>query len=302
MHNCSIFCCKLNKPMNIIFDCDNTFDVPGCDVDDGLTLLYLLGSAEARLLGITTCYGNSDLATVGQTTGRMLRDLGREDIPYYQGCAQAGEKSSAAVDFLVQTARRHAGDISVLATGSLTNLWAAGRQDAAFLNNINEVVLMGGITQPLLIKGKRLDELNFSCDPAATLEVLAKAPRLAIATGNNCLSAFISYAEHQSRLNASASPLARYIERKTEYWFRHMRGWGVDGAYVWDIVAAAYLLRKDLFLPARIPITPDKDSLTQGMLLGGGPMINADLPQILDSGAFAGHIYQTMLAAAVNIN
>lgn len=28
---------------NIIFDCDNTMGINGCDVDDGLALLYLLG-------------------------------------------------------------------------------------------------------------------------------------------------------------------------------------------------------------------------------------------------------------------
>ena len=27
--------------MKILFDCDNTFGVSGCDVDDGLALLYL---------------------------------------------------------------------------------------------------------------------------------------------------------------------------------------------------------------------------------------------------------------------
>ena len=31
-----------NKKKKIIFDCDNTFGVTDCDVDDGLALLYLL--------------------------------------------------------------------------------------------------------------------------------------------------------------------------------------------------------------------------------------------------------------------
>ena len=36
----------------IIFDCDNTFGVKDCDVDDGLALMYLLGSREAQLLSL----------------------------------------------------------------------------------------------------------------------------------------------------------------------------------------------------------------------------------------------------------
>lgn len=65
----------------IIFDCDNTFGVKDCDVDDGLALMYLLGSREAQLLGITSTYGNSSLDVVQAVNLRMLEELGRRDIP-----------------------------------------------------------------------------------------------------------------------------------------------------------------------------------------------------------------------------
>lgn len=45
----------------IVFDCDNTFGIKNCDVDDGLALMYLLGSREAEFLGVTSTYGNSSL-------------------------------------------------------------------------------------------------------------------------------------------------------------------------------------------------------------------------------------------------
>lgn len=74
----------------IIFDCDNTFGVKDCDVDDGLALMYLLGSREAQLLGITSTYGNSSLDVVQAANLRMLEELGRRDIPVKRG----GEKLS----------------------------------------------------------------------------------------------------------------------------------------------------------------------------------------------------------------
>ena len=37
----------------IIYDCDNTFGLKNHDVDDGLTLFYLLGMPEIDLLGAT---------------------------------------------------------------------------------------------------------------------------------------------------------------------------------------------------------------------------------------------------------
>ena len=43
----------------IVFDCDNTFGIKNCDVDDGLALMYLLGSREAEFLGVTSTYGLS---------------------------------------------------------------------------------------------------------------------------------------------------------------------------------------------------------------------------------------------------
>ncbi len=59
----------------IIFDCDNTMGVYGCDVDDGLTLLYLLGRQDIDLLGLTTTYGNNNLDTVYNNTKSIFEEL-----------------------------------------------------------------------------------------------------------------------------------------------------------------------------------------------------------------------------------
>ena len=70
---------------HIVFDCDNTFGVKDCDVDDGLALLYLLGCPEATVHGITATYGNNRVDVVYRTTQRMLEELGRTDIPLKPG-------------------------------------------------------------------------------------------------------------------------------------------------------------------------------------------------------------------------
>ena len=156
----------------IVFDCDNTFGVENCDVDDGLALLYLLGSSEARLHGVTAAYGNHKLETVYETTCGMLKDLGRTDIPVKRGGSEAGDYKSEAAEFLVEMADRFCGELSVLATGSLTNLQGAYELDPRFFEKTKEIVLMGGITSPLIFSKKVMDELNFSCDPHASCNVL----------------------------------------------------------------------------------------------------------------------------------
>ena len=35
---------------NVIFDCDNTYGIKDCDVDDGLALIYLIGNSDVNLL------------------------------------------------------------------------------------------------------------------------------------------------------------------------------------------------------------------------------------------------------------
>ena len=65
---------------NVIFDCDNTYGVPDCDVDDGLTLIYLLGNKDVNLLGVTTTYGNNKVKVVYPNTIKMVKELNARGI------------------------------------------------------------------------------------------------------------------------------------------------------------------------------------------------------------------------------
>ena len=68
----------------IIHDCDCTFGINGCDVDDGLALLYLLGDPEAEVLGVTTTYGNNTLEKVYENTHcRRRLQCHRNLLPFY---------------------------------------------------------------------------------------------------------------------------------------------------------------------------------------------------------------------------
>ena len=86
----------------IVFDCDNTFGIKNCDVDDGLALMYLLGSREAEFLGVTSTYGNSSLDVVQEVNLRMLEELGRRDIPVKRGGEKRGCYQSEAAGFLAE--------------------------------------------------------------------------------------------------------------------------------------------------------------------------------------------------------
>ena len=62
----------------IIFDCDNTMGMNGRPMDDGLTLLYLLGrSDEAEVLGICCNPGNGtpDEVYDNNPADRLMHDI-----------------------------------------------------------------------------------------------------------------------------------------------------------------------------------------------------------------------------------
>ena len=110
---------------NVIFDCDNTYGVPDCDVDDGLTLIYLLGNKDVNLLGVTTTYGNNKVKVVYPNTIKMVKELNAEGLPVIKGGRDPQDLDNEASDYLVKMANEYEGQLSILATGSLTNLYGA---------------------------------------------------------------------------------------------------------------------------------------------------------------------------------
>ncbi|SKC90856.1 nucleoside hydrolase [Maledivibacter halophilus] len=232
----------------IIFDCDNTMGIDKCDVDDGLTLLYLLGRKNIKLLGVTTTFGNSNIDTVYNNTVEIFNDLNINNIPLYKGAGTQKNRQSEASKFLAKAANAHPGKVTILATGSLTNLLGAYEIDSYFFENVKEIVLMGGITKPLIINNKNLDELNFSCDPEASYEVLSSKAKVTVLTGHICLQALFGEEEYKKLMNNDSKKIYRYIKNKTIHWFEFiMKEFGIKGFYNWDIVAALYITHPELF-------------------------------------------------------
>jgi purine nucleosidase len=289
----------------IVFDCDNTFGIPECPVDDGLALLYLLGKPRrARLLGVTTTHGNGSVDAVYENTKTMLKDLNRTDIPVLKGGVSKNSRKSEAAEFLVEKAGQNEGKLKILATGALTNLSAAYELDHEFFSKIKEIVLMGGITEPLFLNGVKLDELNFSCDPEAAFRVLTNGRNISIATGNNCLPAYIRHEDYKARLMNAANPIGRYIYEKTKSWFDiKVKRYDLNGFYNWDAVSAVYLLEKDLFIDREYKYRVTRTDLERGYIGNRTEPLthSANLPEVYDTGAFLEDLYESWLNFTLRI-
>lgn len=285
---------------HIIFDCDNTMGMEGRPMDDALALLYLLGSPEeARVLGVCCNCGNGTSAEVYDCCRRLLEETGFTHLPLFRG-AEAGEDPRCdSARFIVQAVNEHPGEVSYLGIGSLTNLYGAYLLDSGIFDKLADIVLMGGITQPLHIHGKALAELNFSVNSIASACVLEKGKNITVITGNNCLPvAYLPKDEFMPNMCYTDNPAGMYIAQKCGYRFEDKKVlYGADGSYCWDAVAAAYLIKPELFEDHFTPCHIRRESLESGFLapgVQGNCVLN--LPCAKDKAEFQNELYRGWLA------
>lgn len=281
----------------IIFDCDSTVGLPGKPMDDALVLLYLLGrNDKAEILGITCTFGNGTAKEVYRSTSLLLEEISRTDIPLLPGAGSDDPPVSPAARFIADTVNAFPNEISILAIGSLTNLYGAWLIDNTIFDKISEVVLMGGYTGPVIYHGLSLDELNFSINPAAAACVLNHARNLSILTGNNTLEPSLLPREEFIQNMADGGDAARYIADKFGYRFDdQFSRYGNAISYCWDGVAAVYLLRPELFDDKVTYCCITKHAMKAGWLAPAvEPVpcsVSINLPSVKDTSVYRKEIY-----------
>lgn len=239
---------------NIILDFDNTMGVRGCDVDDGLALLYLLGNPErCRVLAACTTYGNAGIDVVDANTRALFEKLGL-NIPVYRGAAGPGR-------------HRHRG-------GALPRRGVRGRtrRDIGPRHGIDdEPRRRGRPRRGVFPKRRRFHahgrhhgkprhqrahhgraELLLRC--GCHLRAARLGAPVTIATAQNCLPAHVT----RERLSEAFTDDA-WLMGAIDYWFADMgERYAWDGFAVWDQVAAAALIKPELFAnePLLVALNP----------------------------------------------
>ncbi len=241
----------------IIFDCDNTMGLKLCDVDDGLALLCILDNNNVELLAITTSFGNNETEIVYKNTINILKEL-KLNIKVYMGGKEPLDYDNKASKYIAEMIELYPGEIEILSTGSLTNIAGALRYSQNMQSSLKAIYLMGGITEELIFKKRRMEELNFSIDYKSSYEVLTKLKNINILTGNNCLDVIFGLDEYKNKLSGQIkvgkrnffnfNTLGEYVLYKSLHWFEYNNNiYGIDGFYNWDATAALYLLYPEIF-------------------------------------------------------
>ena len=148
----------------IILDCD-----PG--IDDALAIAFAHGHPGIDLLGITTVAGNVSLARTTANALAVCEYIGAAGTPVTPGCAgpllrpaldarqvhgesglggavlppAAGSPAPGhAIDYITETVRAAPGQITLVATGPLTNIALAVKREPRLTDWVREFVIMGG--------------------------------------------------------------------------------------------------------------------------------------------------------------
>ena len=170
----------------ILIDCD-----PGHD--DAVAILF--AARHLDLVGITTVCGNNSVENTTRNALAVL-ELGGLDVPLAKGCAEPlaqrpvasaevhGKSGldgadlpeprrrpvdAHAVDFMIDMASRHRGELILAAIGPETNVALALRREPRLKAWLQEITVMGGSTGSGNITAAA--EFNIHCDPEAAWAV-----------------------------------------------------------------------------------------------------------------------------------
>lgn len=278
----------------IIFDCDNLMGKVRWELDDGLALFYILGCSDLELLGITTTFGNGKIEKVMYHTKRLLKAIGREDIPLMKGASKKEEPPTDAARFLADKAASNPGEITLLAAGPLGNLRGAVQIDPHFFRNLKELIFMGGhIKHPFKMGNIELPDINLASDLKATFRVLHAECPVNIINSEICTQVPFTTA-HLERVNFFPETVIDLIK---EFFSVYNKYFGLDLIYIWDVLVPVLLTNPELFDKNSVRIIASNvEDINYGHLVitkdDNGVLINMP-SKILDTNKFMNNIIET---------
>ncbi|MBX3061990.1 MAG: nucleoside hydrolase [Anaerolineae bacterium] len=272
-------------PRKIIIDTD-----PG--VDDAMAIYFAMRSPELELIGLTTIFGNVHTSLATTNALRLMEIAGRPDIPVAHGADNPlavpyggpvpyvhGEDGQGnvflpdpttkpvdktAAQFIVEQVMSQPDEVTLVPIGPLTNIALALRLEPRIAQRVKEVVIMGGNA---LGPGNATPaaEANIHNDPEAADVVFGADWQLTM-VGLDVTQQTVMTPDHLSEYSKFDNPMAQHIAKIVPlYQAFYGRYEELNGIFVHDPSAIAYLIDPSLFTTKQLPIRVDtNDGISRG--------------------------------------
>jgi purine nucleosidase len=278
---------------SIILDCD-----PG--IDDALAIAFAHGHPGIDLIGLTTVAGNVSLAKTTANALAVSEYIGAAGTPVTAGCtgpllrpaydardvhgesglggavlppATGSPAPGHAIEYIIDTVRAAPGQITLVATGPLTNIALAVKREPRLADWVRQFVIMGGSAGRGNVTPAA--EFNIWADPEAAA-VVFRAGWTVVQLGldvtlqTGASPAVLQRMGELGRLGTEL--LLPALEQ-----YRSVRE--PSGPPVHDVCAVAWVAQPDVFglVPARVQVE------TAGQLTAGMTVTDFEAPGQADS-------------------
>lgn len=215
----------------------------GTDVDDAMALSLAALSPEFEILGVTTVH--ADAVFRSRIARKLLKFCGREDVPVIPGASMPlrmplpenftwmpklrghegvgileGNElipsrdpnitADDAASFIIEQARKHPGEVSLVPVGPLTNIGRALQLEPRLADWISDITLMGGTVYAEKFPFPPMLETNLNADPEAARLVFASGIPLTIVPMEVTTQVYLT-PEDRAQIRAYGTPLAETL-------------------------------------------------------------------------------------------
>lgn len=228
------------EKIKVIIDSDY-----GTYYDDAFALLYAVQNDTLDILAVNSSYGDTQVRA--RIAKKLLRVAGRTEIPVYAGIpgsmsggaymfgfegqnilTEADWKDPAlapdgncADDKIIELVHQYPGEVTIITTGTVTNVAAALIKDPEVAKLAKELIIMGGVIVPIVdekgIARSPVEEYNLNNDTFATQIVWKSGINITLVPIDVTLKVPLSQ-EQVDRIRSTDTPIARQVSDIIAVW------------------------------------------------------------------------------------
>ena len=249
-------------------DTDISIGSPLREVDDAFALLLAFHSANLKIAGISTSYGNAPLAATTSAAHAFVSKLEPRRAIYPGAESRNDLERETEASRALAEALREKRSLTYVALGPLTNLASFQLRHPDLARRITRVIFLGGTTPATTLRfGSRhpirIHDANVVKDPAAVAQALRSGIPITLVSIETAALLQVTAADLDAM---RAHPAGDFIQKKSRFWLWFWTKFvGTEGAPIFDAAAILAVAAPDfLAVRTRVAAVDAVGNLTVG--------------------------------------